>query len=290
MKAVRIFQKGWNFEQDGPGNRLVYHLQGCNLTCPWCSNPEGIAACGVLMVRQEKLTPGVCPHGAIRGQALDRSFCRDCRTRECITLHPNEGIRLSCSDYTIAALMDEVRASKPLFHSGGGVTLSGGEPTVQFDAVQALLQALRTAGVSSAVQTNGTHPQLPELFPLIDTLILDLKHYDDEPMRKLVGQGNKAVMDNLALAAERHSRVWVRLTLIPGFNSSAEDMRQFARLIGALPQEHISVELLPYHDYGRVKWAQCGMEYRMNGAALPRECVAEYESVFRQAGVKVVRT
>jgi pyruvate formate lyase activating enzyme len=290
MKVLRIFQKGWNYEQDGPGNRLVYHLQGCNLHCPWCSNPEGIPAGGVLMVRREKLTPEVCPRGAIRGQALDRSFCRDCGMRECVTLHPNEGIRLSCADYTIETLMDEVLASKHLFHSGGGVTLSGGEPTVQFDAVQALLEALRAAGVNSAVQTNGTHPRLPELFPLIDTLILDLKHHDDEQMRKRVGQGNEVALANLALAAERHARVWVRMTLIPGFNSSADDMRQFAGLIGALPQEHISVELLPYHDYGRVKWAQCGMECRMNGAAVPRECVAEYESVFRQAGVKVVKT
>jgi len=290
MRKLKIFQKGWNLQQDGPGNRLVYHLQGCNLACPWCANPEGIAAGGQLIARKEKLLPEVCPHGAIRGQAVDKKVCATCKARECITLNPNEGIKLSCKEYSVNELMDEVRASRHLFHGGGGVTLSGGEPTIQFESTRAFLDELKAEGIGSAVETNGTHPRLPDLFPLIDTLIIDLKHYDDAKAKKAVGQGNKAVLKNISLAAELHGCVWLRITLIPGFNSSPDDIEQFVLLVSGLPQKHLSVELLSYHEYGRVKWEQCGMNYNMNCSAIPKQNVAEYESKFRKAEINVVRT
>ena len=91
---MRVFQKGFNFSQDGPGNRLVYHLQGCNLHCPWCSNPEGLSKSGG-------------------------------------------------TEYSISELMDEVRRSRLMFFSGGGVTLTGGEVTIQFDEVKEFLTQLK---------------------------------------------------------------------------------------------------------------------------------------------------
>ena len=290
MRALKIFQKGWNLGQDGPGNRLVYHLQGCNLVCPWCANPEGITAKGELIIRRDRLLSEVCPHGAIREQVLDRKVCKTCEAMECVTLNPNEGIRLSCVDYSVSELMEEVRASRHLFHGGGGVTLSGGEPTVQFKAVRAFLEELKAEGVNTTVETNGTYPGLPELFPLIDTLIIDLKHYDNAKAKKTVGQGNKTVLENISRATESHGCVWLRITLIPGFNSSPADIEQFVSLVSKLPQKHLSVELLSYHEYGRVKWEQCGMKYNMNCTAITKQNVAEYELLFRQAGVNVIRT
>jgi len=290
MRKLKIFQKGWNLRQDGPGNRLVYHLQGCNLACPWCANPEGISAGGQLVVRREKLLAEVCPHGAISGKVLDRGICGTCGTRECVMLNPNEGIRLSCKEYSMNELMDEVRASRHLFHGGGGVTLSGGEPTMQFESTRTFLEALKAEGVDSAIETNGTHPRLPDLFPLIDTLIIDLKHYDSAKAKETVGRGNKTVLDNISRAAELHGCVWLRITLVPGFNSSPADIEQFVALVGKLPQDHLSVELLFYHEYGRVKWEQCGMKYNMNCAAMTKQSAEEYESMFRKAGVTIAKT
>ena len=290
MKKLKVIQKGWHLGQDGPGHRLVYHLQGCNLVCPWCANPEAVAVNGALMIRRDRLLSEVCPHGAIHDQALDRSVCSSCEARECVTRYPNEGIRLSCTEHAVSELMDEVRASRHLFHSGGGVTLSGGEPTMQFAALGAFLEALKAEGFDTAIETNGTHPDLPCLFPLIDTLMLDLKHYDDAKARETVGHGNTTVLANLARAAAVHGRVWLRITLIPGFNSSPADLAQFVSLVGTLPQKHLSIELLTYHEYGRVKWEQCGMNYNMNVAAMPTPDVEEYERLFRAAGINVINT
>lgn len=290
MIAVRIFQKGWNQGQDGPGNRLVYHLQGCNLACPWCANPEGIPAGGSLMTRREQLVPEVCPHGAICDQAVDRRRCKTCRAKECVTENPNQGIRLSCSEYPVPELMDEVRGCKALFHSGGGVTLSGGEPTLQFEAVRAFLKRLKADGVNTALETNGTHPDLSELFPLIDTLIFDLKHYDAARMKETVGRGNKTVLENLRRAAASHRCVWLRITLVPGFNASAADVVRFVEMIRRLPQEHLSVELLSYHEFGKVKWEQCGLPYRMKSAGGRPYNKEKYEALFRRAGINVIRT
>lgn len=290
MNTLRIFQKGWNFRQDGPGNRLVYHLQGCNLHCPWCTNPEGMSAEGSLVVKEAKLTPEVCPRGAVRDHSINRSICAGCVPKECVMLNFNEGIRLSCYSMSVAGIMDEVRGSKHLFHSGGGVTLSGGEPTLQFEPVKLLLEALKKEQVNTAVETNGTHPRLPELFPLIDTLIIDMKHYDKSRAAIFTGADNDTVLSNVNRAAESHGNLCLRITLVPGFNSSADDMNQFAALLRKLPQKHLSLELLAYHEYGKVKWQQCGLEYKMNGAAAEKDNRAEYEMLFHDAGINIVRT
>jgi len=213
--TLKIFQKGWNFRQDGPGHRLVYHLQGCNLKCPWCSNPEGMSAGGTLMVKHDILVAEVCPHGAIRDREVDRNIC---------------------------------------------------------------------------LETNGTHPHLAELFPEIDTLIIDLKHYDDAKMEEFTGTGNATVLENIGRAAESHPRLWLRITLVPGFNSEKKDIDQFVRLAHSLPQHHLAVELLAYHEYGRPKWIQCGMEYRMPAARIERQKVQEYEAMFNDADIRVIKT
>ena len=123
---LRIFQKGFNYSQDGPGNRLVYHLQGCNLRCPWCANPEGLSVEG--------------------------------------------GER-----YPVEVLVQEVLRSRAMFFDGGGVTLTGGEVTLQFDALKELLMCLHAEGVSACIETNGCSPRLPELFGLLDTTALDIR-------------------------------------------------------------------------------------------------------------------
>jgi len=226
---------------------------------------------------------------AVRGSVLDRGVCSVCKCKECVTVNLNEGIRLSCADYPVSALAEEVRASKHLFHGGGGVTLSGGEPTVQFDGIKEFLGLLKADGINTAIETNGTHPKLPELFPLLDVLIVDLKHYDSAKMKASVGLGNTVCLENISMAARLHGNVWLRITLIPGFNDSLQDIEQYVALFRRLPRESISLELISYHEYGKVKWRQCGMEYEMKAAEKMPD-IAEYENLFRHAGMKIIRT
>jgi pyruvate formate lyase activating enzyme len=293
--SIRLFQKGWSFRQDGPGNRLVWHLQGCNLRCPWCANPEGLAPAGTLLVNARHLVPAVCPEGAIQGERLDRAVCARCmgggRRPVCLTVNRNLGVRLSASEHAVSALVAEARAALPLCHSGGGVTLSGGEPTLQFEAVKELLVALRAAGVHAALETNGTHPRLPELFPWVSTLILDLKHHDPARMKAVVGAEGATVLSNLRAAAH-HAELWVRVTLVPGFNDAPADLEGFAALFLSLPRERLRVEVLGYHPFARSKWEATGQRYdpALPAEAYPPEARAAVEADLAARGLPTLRT
>ena len=240
---MRLFQKGFNYSQDGQGNRLVYHLQGCNMRCPWCSNPEGIAA-------------------ESRGSV----------------------------EYEINELVDEALRSVPMFFDGGGVTLTGGEASLQFEASFALLSRLREAGVHTALETNGSHLRLDDLFPVIDELIADVKHYDPAVHRAHIGVGNEQTILNIEKAKEKRDQLLVRIPLVNGFNASKADMEGFIRLLRPLDFPGLAVELLPYHEFGRDKWEKSGMPYQVEKGFVSGEAVAQYKARFRESGFRIRET
>lgn len=241
MGMLCIFQKGFNYSQDGPGNRLVYHLQGCNLSCPWCSNPEGM---------------------------------------------PFDGGETE----TVEHLLEEADRCRPLFFDGGGVTFTGGECTCRFDALKAALIGLRERQINTAIETNGTHPRLPELFPLLDTLIMDCKHYCDAIHQQVVGLGNQQILKNLRLAMASHPHLIIRIPLIGGFNASEKDMDEFAAILKPYASNGTAVELLRYHEYGKDKWAKCGMKYTVENAFVSEEERKRYEDILSGHGLHIVRT
>ena len=240
---LRIFQKGFNFSQDGPGNRLVYHLQGCNLHCPWCSNPEGIP------LRGGKEEP-------------------------------------------VEELLQEVQRSRSMFFDGGGVTLTGGEPTLQLEAVLAFLQGLKTMGVNTCMEQNGTCVRLPALLPWLDWLIMDVKHYDGAKLKAVTGAGGERLRRNLRAVLDGPSGVALRIPLIGGFNASKEDAEGFVQLFDQLHVgQKATLELLPYHEYGKQKYKALGLPYTMTEAArVSPQTLAEMTAVFESAGYRLVRT
>ena len=287
---IKVFQRGFNYSQDGTGNRLVYHLQGCNMHCPWCANPEGMAVKGTLVVSPDLLMDAFCPVGAIEGKQLDRSKCELCVTKACITQHRNQGIRLSYEEYDIETIIDEVERSAALFYEGGGVTLSGGEPTLQFDAIHMLLEKLKSLDIHTAIETNASHPGLETLFPVIDMLIMDFKHYDNAAYASVTGTGNGVIKENIAKALAGHENVLIRIPVIKGFNESEGDIRNFAAFFKQYKTDHVSFEFLQYHEYGKTKWSQCGMAYMMNGAFVEQETLALFETIFKENHLAVVHT
>lgn len=241
--SLRIFQKGFNFSQDGPGNRLVYHLQGCNLRCPWCSNPEGLAQQG--------------------GQ-----------------------------EYAVDALVDEVLRSRMMFFDGGGVTLTGGEVTMQFDAVKEFLTRLHAEGIHTCIETNGICKRLPELFPVLDLLIMDIKHYDPPRHSAVTGLPNDFTVANITAALDAEQPLALRIPLIGGFNASPADAEGFTRLFTRLGiGQTATIELLAYHEYGKDKYKALGMEYAMTEAArISRQQLAEYTKTLEAAGFRIIKT
>lgn len=287
---MKLFQKGWNFLQDGPGNRLVYHMQGCNLRCPWCSNPEGMSKDGALMVDTKYLIDSVCPCGAVRKGVLDRSKCVSCQTRECVTKNKTQGIRLSCFEMTSDEIAAEAEAARHLFHSGGGVTFTGGEPLHQFAKLSKTLALLKERGIHTAVETNAFDRRLPDIFKLIDFLIIDLKHYDNSLHRAVVGVENTGILKNIQAAAVGHPKVLLRITLVSGFNASAHDAEYFARLLAPFRRDNLAVELLKYHEYGRIKWEQCGLAYKMKDANVDDPVAKMFRNRFSESGIKLINT
>lgn len=287
---LNVFKKGFNYAQDGPGNRLVYHLQGCTMRCAWCSNPEGMDVGGTLMVDPRWLVDDVCPHGAIVDRVLDRERCASCHGRECVDANHNQGIRLSAQAYALSAIVDEARRSAPLFFDGGGVTLSGGEATLQFGVVRRLLQRLKGEGIHTAIETNATHARLRELFPLLDYLIVDCKHYDDTRLRAHTGVGGQVIERNFAAAFAERRQVLVRIALVAGVNDGAADAQGFVRYFQRFDTRHAQFEFLAYHDYGRDKWAHCGMDYRITDGFIDDDTIEHFTEHFTANGLAVVRT
>lgn len=288
---IKIFQKGFNYSQDGQGNRLIYHLQGCNMRCPWCSNPEGMSVKGALVVSKEWLFDSCCPLGAIKDGELDRTQCEDCREKPCTKKRRQKGIQLSYKEYEVDELLAECISSKSMFFDGGGVTLTGGEITMQFDAVKELLEKLGKAGIHRAIESNGTHPGMEELVPLVEQWIMDVKHYDDAKHTRWLGVTNRGILKNLKKISAVHPNMLIRVPLIPGFNDSPEDAYGFAKLFAEnMDCGKAKVEFLRYHEFGKSKWEQCGMEYKMvRGVILP-ETVLHFESVMEEYGVHCIRT
>ena len=287
---IRVFQKGFNFSQDGPGNRLVYHLQGCNMRCSWCANPEGMAPRGSLMVNRELLIDALCPHGAIRDAQLDRGRCSDCATRECLHAQRSQAIRLSCVQSEVDALVEEAQRSSSMFFGGGGVTLTGGEPTLQFRALRQLLTQLKALGIHTAVETNATHVRLPELLPLIDYLIVDCKHYDDAVLKSATGVGLRQIARNFETILSRRQPTLIRIPLIGGFNDAASDCDGFIRFLSRFPMTNARVEFLRFHEFGRGKWGACGLEYRCTGQSVAADTVSQFSASFEARGLRTVHT
>ena len=285
--TVRILQRGFNFSQDGPGNRLVYHLQGCNMRCPWCSNPESMEPNGSILA-DGGMADSLCPFGAVHGGMPDAARCRTC-DRSCLNAH-SKHLRRSCTEETVQAVLCEIDRCAAMFFDGGGVTFTGGEATMQFDALDALLTALHKKGIHTALETNGSHPRLPELFDRIDWLILDCKHWDDEIHRRVIGCSNQQTLQNLRAAAAQRSQLLVRIPLIGHFNDSVRDAAAFAQLLSVLRGSEHHVETLRYHEYGKDKWKQCGMTYTVRDAFVSDDTYRAFCKILSDSGLHLVHT
>ena len=232
---MRIFQKGFNYSQDGPGNRLVYHLQGCNMRCRWCSNPEGMKADGGWEISVEEL-------------------------------------------------VDECLRSRRMFFDGGGVTFTGGEPTMQFAQLAEAMARCKAAGIHTALETNGTHSELPAIWKHIDTLIMDFKHHDSDDLREYTGMGNETIKRNFETACRAGRPIHIRIPLINRFNTSPEG---FAAYFDQWDTSRVTLELLAYHEYGREKWTE---PYTITDGFVDDETVRAFVRCLRERGIRMVKT
>ena len=206
--------------------------------------------------------------------------CKWCSNPEALEMRPkpeNDGAKY----YTVDGIMAELVKDKPFYDaSGGGVTLTGGEPLLQSEFIRELCDALRASEIGIAAETsaNVAEDVFKSVSRKFDTIIIDMKHYDSEAHRRGTGTGNEQIMSNIASALESDLHTIIRIPVIPGFNDSEEDIRGFAELLKRIGAR--DVQLLPFHQFGESKYRKLGLKYEYMGAAqLHEEHLAPFARV-----------
>ncbi len=254
---------------DGPGIRTTVFLKGCPLRCFWCQNPESQAPNPEIFFDRSKCNScarciSVCPAGAstMEGDrsSIDRRNCTGCG--RCAETCPTGARRVIGQQLTPEEVMRQVlRDIRYYEHSGGGVTLSGGEPTAQPQFALAILQKCKEAGIHTALDMCGHAPwsRLKELLAYTDFVLLDIKHLEPHRHRKGTGKDNRLILEN-ARRIFRSTPMRIRVPMIPGFNDSPEVVTAIARF-AKMELGPVAVDLLPYNIMGEGKYALLGRNY-----------------------------
>lgn len=234
---------------DGPGIRTTVFLKGCPLQCLWCSNPE---------TRGDWPEPGRDVIGGSRRMSVDE-------------------------------VVTEVAKDRPFFdRSGGGVTISGGEPLHQPAFTAALAARCKREGISTVLDTSGhaAWECLEQVLPATDIVHFDLKHLDAVRHRALAGADNAVILENCRKLSRRGVPLVLRVPLVPGLNDGDGDIDLLARFVSELPR-YEDLHLLPYHRTGRVKYETLGIEYPLRDVQPPTaERIQHVVDRLRRAGIR----
>lgn len=261
---------------DGPGIRTTVFFKGCPLSCIWCHNPESHRREPELMYNAQKcISCGACSTVCDRGghafddaraHILDRTDCISCGA--CAGICPTKAVEMAGREETVENILKEVLADKIFYEqSGGGMTVSGGEPLYQPTAVTALCRAAKEAGLHVAMETCGfaSESTVRAVAPWVDLFLFDYKA-PAETHEALTGVPQKPILDTLALLAKLGKDVILRCPIIPGCNDTDghfADITALAKQYGNIREVHLE----PYHPLGISKLEQLGRAVRYDNRA-----------------------
>lgn len=291
--------------QDGPGIRTTIYLKGCPLHCPWCHNPETINGKQEIYFHASRcLECGQCAEKCPTGSislvrtpeqktllTIDRSKCNAClNCLECCLGRAREAVGKSID---IEDIVQEALADEMFFRSsGGGITISGGEPLYYPEFLLKLTRTLKErSSVHIAIETScvAKWKNIKSLLKTIDLFIVDIKTMSHEKYHDVIGGSLELVQSNIEELIKQRNDIRIHLPIIPGFNDSSTDFNAYAEYLGNLADKLSGVDILPFHSYAVGKYTQLDREYQYkNVKDLSNEHVMPLMTALKQKGIRQV--
>ncbi|TAL61549.1 MAG: glycyl-radical enzyme activating protein, partial [Bacteroidetes bacterium] len=264
---------------DGPGIRKIVFFKGCPLHCQWCHNPEGISFSKELMIRYDAcISCGKCTEVCVNDECIACGKCVDaCSLR----LRKICGLQIEAKELAEKLL----KGKEVLINSGGGITISGGEPLAQPAFLFDLIKRLKPVHI--AVETSGyaKNKVFQKMVFETDLVLMDMKHTDSQIHKKYTGVNNRLIIENLKFLCQADTDFHVRIPLIPGVNDTRDNMEKTALLI--CDAKHLKrVELLPYHKTAGAKYSLLGKNYDPEFNINKK--VKIYKDVFKNYNINVM--
>jgi pyruvate formate lyase activating enzyme len=289
--------------EDGPGIRTTVFFKGCPLHCAWCHNPESISSrlqtqWIALRCLGCQTCVQTCPDGCLMmtdsGLVIDRQRCQACG--KCAEACPSGALEALGKTVIVEELLGELLKDRAYYEkSGGGVTLSGGEPTFQPEFVEALLHGLKEQRISTALDTCGlcTTHTLERLLPFVDLVLFDMKLLDSQYHQEYTGVSNERILDNLDYIAdyirhaERPIQLWIRTPLIPGMTSGTTNIHAIGSYLAAHVNGVLSRwELCAFNNLCREQYKRLGLDWAFaNTPLMSAEELADCALVARASGI-----
>jgi len=266
---------------DGPGFRTNVFLKGCPLRCQWCHNPETMAPYREIYWKRRSCVQcgaclDACPNDAINApihpfeaqeekttyHKIIRERCDRCL--KCVDACGYGALEIVGTRFSVNEILDEVERDRPFYdNSGGGMTISGGEPTAHPEFVVQLIEGARSRGLHICLDTNGycRWDILGPLVQSVDIVLYDLKHLDSAKHFEMVGVGNELVLENLVKILGTGQEIWIRHPIVPDYNDSWKYHLRAAEFLEQLPGEIRRIDLLPFHNWCQDKYSWLGRDW-----------------------------
>lgn len=280
---------------DGPGIRTTIFMKGCKLRCLWCANPESQNPEPELMDYSSGKNSFLKSFGNCLPiiQKLEKGnyLSPDEEEKECVKEYYAGNLELVGKEYSIEELIKEVKKDEIFYrNSGGGITVSGGEPLFQAEFVTAFLEECKKEGFHTAIDTSGygDWKSIEKMLPFIDLVLYDLKHLDSEKHKEYTEVSNELILENLKKLSETDVEIMITIPVIPGYNDEEENIRRTGEFIIGLERK-VKVRLLPYHHYSKSKYKALGRIYKMRNIKENeiKKSVIKVRRLLNELGIKI---